>query len=180
MAMRRGLGAVLVGLILLVGACGDDGSDGASGAPNADQSDTEPSGDAGSTAEPSATPSGGSASFDGEEMTIERVRCFFEEQPRAGLGGVFTHTAQADAVNPAGEAVVIDMSRAVAEDGTVTDDISFDVGDPFGDDFVGYSGGGPEGTLDFGDDGVSAADVEMRNLDDFEASPSVLSFDLSC
>lgn len=171
--------APMAALVLLLGACGDDDNGDSSGGTTASQDDAGSSDDGSSDAPPGGS-GGGTATFGGEEITIERVRCFFEEQPRAGLGGVFTHTAQADAANGAGEAIVIDMSRARSEDGEVSDGVSFDVGDPVGEEFIGYSGGGPEGTIEFGDNGVSATDVEMTNFEDFQGEPVLLSFELSC
>ena len=105
---------------------------------------------------------------------MERLFCFFEEQPRAGLGGVFTHTAQAEGTNAAGEPVLLDMTRAVAEDGTVEFDLSFGVGDVFGDDHVEYGDTGQE--IMFGDNSVSST----GDVNDFETGLVTLTFDLPC
>jgi len=112
----------------------------------------------------------------GEEIAIS-LRCFFEEQPRAGLGGVFTHSAQGRGTNAEGEPVVLDLTRARAEDGTVGDDINVDIGDPFGDDMVSLRAVGPEGLIQFGEASASADDVEVSQ---FGAEPVSLSFDLAC
>ena len=182
---RQLLVAVAASLLLFLAACGDDGSSdaGDTGASGEDGSPDAGDASSGGGETDGAGPSsggGGTATFGGEEVTITRVRCFFEEQPRAGLGGVFTHTAQADGVDAAGVEVVIDMSRAIDEGGAVENDISFDIGDPFGDDFVGYGAGGADAVIEFGDDGVSGSDVALTNFDDFEAQPELLSFDLTC
>ncbi len=112
-----------------------------------------------------------------EEIVIDNLRCFFEEQPRAGLGGVFTHTAQGRGTNGDGEGVVLDLSRARAEDGTVEDDIIVDIGDPAGDDAVGLRASGPEGLIEFGNGSAAASGVEVS---EFGAEPVTLSFDLPC
>ena len=105
---------------------------------------------------------------------MQPLLCYFEEQPRAGLGGIFTHSAQAQGTNAAGEAVLLDTTRAVAEDGTVEYDLSFGVGDPFGDDYTEYYDTGQE--VMFGDNSVSA----NGDVDDFESGPVTLTFDLAC
>ena len=105
---------------------------------------------------------------------MQPLLCYFEEQQRAGLGGIFTHSAQAQGTNAAGEAVLLDTTRAVAEDGTVEYDLSFGVGDPFGDDYTEYYDTGQE--VMFGDTSVSA----NGDMDDFESGPVTLTFDLPC
>lgn len=175
----RVLLAVLLGLA--AAACGGDDTDdpGAADAePSSDVSDDE-SGDADGDAAPSAGGSG-TITLDGEELAVDRVGCFFEEQPRAGLGGVFTHTAQASFTTSDGTEAILDVSRARGEDGTVEDDVSVDIGDPFGGDVVSLDGGGPEGTLQFDADSASASQIELKNIEDFQAEPVLLSFELTC
>ena len=118
-------------------------------------------------------PAGGTVVFGGEEISMQPLRCFFQEQPRAGLGGIFTHTAQAQGTNAAGEPVLLDTTRAIAEDGTVEFDLSFGVGE-FGPDYKEFFGTGQEVT--FGDNSVSAT----AEVDDFVSGPMTLTFDLSC
>lgn len=183
-SIRRILLTGAVVLALGLTGCGDDDTDDADDAAEAvadDAADAAGQDDTGGDDAPAASGGpAGTATLGDEELVFDSLRCFFEEQPRAGLGGVFTHTAQGRATNAAGEQVVIDLSRARDEDGTVSDDVIFDIGDPTGDDFVSYTGGGPEGTVEFGDDGVSAQGVEVTNSSDFQAEPLTASFDLSC
>ena len=121
--------------------------------------------------------SSGEMTLGDEDIAIDGLRCFFEEQPRAGLGGVFTHSAQGRGANADGEDVVLDLTRARAEDGTVVDNISVDIGDPSSDDSISLGTSGPEGLVQFGDDSASASGVEVS---EFGAEPVMLSFDLAC
>lgn len=170
-----------VGLVLA--ACsGDDAGAGAggddSGATAAPASTTGPAPDP--TAAPANDGGAGTAStmtLDGEVIALDRMLCFFEEQPRAGLGGVFTHTAQGEGTDAAGEPVLLDMTRARAEDGTVGDEILVDIGDFREDDAISLRANGPEGLIEFGDRTASASEVQMT---DFQADPRTLSFDVSC
>jgi hypothetical protein len=187
---RSSIAGVLVAMLLIVGACGGDDDDSADD-DSADDSDAS-TGDAADNTQPSddgnddstggaGGGASGTATFGDEELSIDIVRCFFEEQPRAGLGGVFTHTAQASGTNSDGVEIVIDMSRARGEDNVVSDDISYDVGDPFDQEtFVGWGGGGPEGTLEFGDNSASGTNVEMTTYDVDGAEPTPLTFNFSC
>lgn len=162
--------------LALVGCNGDDGG-----------SDSGADADATASTTPAATAGGGSNDGGGgsagvmtlgdAEIAIDSLRCFFEEQPRAGLGGVFTHTAQGRGTNADGEGVILDLSRARAEDGTVEDDIIVDIGDPGSDDAVGLRASGPEGLIAFGDGSAAASGVEVS---EFGAEPVTLSFDLPC
>lgn len=119
----------------------------------------------------------GSLVLDGEEIPIARLLCYFEEQPRAGLGGVFTHTAQGEGTNAAGEYVLVDMTRARAEDGTIEDDLGVGIGE-IGVDFVEYHAGGPEGLIDFGESSAAVSGVEVADISS-DTSFDV-TFDLSC
>ena len=187
-SMTRWWVAVPLTVGLALAGCGSD-DDGASSA----GADAEASADPASTANPVPDPttqaedaagandgagsSAGVMTLGDEEIAIGSLGCFFEEQPRAGLGGVFTHTAQGRGTNAEGEDVVLDLSRARAEDGTVEDDIIVDIGDPFGDDSVSLMASGQEGLIQFGDESVSASGVEVT---EFGADPVTLSFDISC
>lgn len=165
--------AVPLAVGLAVAAC--DGDGGGAGESEAGETDAP-------VATAAATPDTGEATeqvmtLDGEEIPVESVRCFFEEQPRAGLGGVFTHTAQASGTNADGEPVTLDLSRARGEDDVVGDNVIVDIGDPFADDSFSLTAGGPEGLLEFGEASVSADGVEVTRVG---ADPVALSFDLAC
>ncbi len=167
---------LLAVMLALAGCAGGDSSDtGAEAGGGSDSVERDSSGDSSSEGDDDGpSPSGGAVIFGGETIAMQPLRCFFQEQPRAGLGGVFTHSAQARGMNAAGEAVLLDMTRAVAEDGTVEFDLSFGVGDPFGSDYIAYYGRGQQ--ILFGDNSVSA----NGDVNDFESGPVTLTFDLPC
>ena len=178
---------------LVVAACGGDDDDDATAAAEASEApvataevSAEPEAEAEVTAEPEAEAETGDQDTSGtaavvvfgdEEIAMGALLCYFEEQPRAGLGGVFTHTAQAQGTNEAGADVILDLTRTRDEDGTVGDQLTVDVGDPRGEDFVGYRATGPEGMVTFGEATVAADGVEVT---DFESDPVTVSFDLAC
>lgn len=175
--------AALTALVLLLAGCGDDGGEATGGADVTDEQgsadDDGDDGDDGGGAGGGGGGPAGTVSLGDEEFTLDNFGCFFEEQPRAGLGGVFTHSAQGSGTNAAGERVVVDMTRARAEDGTVSDGVSVDIGDPSSDDSVSYRANGPEGTIEFGEDSASAQDLSAGS--DFGTGETVgLSFELSC
>ena len=171
---------LLLGLIV-AGCSGDDGDDTDADVTEAPATAVADVAIEASEADPTAAPvveaATGTLVLDGEEIAMAAALCWFQEQPRAGLGGVFTHTAQAEGTNAAGEALLLDITRARAEDGTVEDDIIIDIGDYTSEDAVSYGGGGAEGTIEFGDDSASADNVEVT---DFETGPVSLTFDISC
>lgn len=195
----RTVAAILLAASLVMAGCGGDdasgdaspdadidsgGSDNADG-DNSSDGDNTPEGDdtagddtagddTAGDGDAGPAPTGGSVIFGDEEIPMQRLLCYFQEQPRAGLGGVFTHSAQAEGTNAAGEAVLLDMTRAVAEDGTVEFDLSFGVGDVFAGDYVEYYDTGQE--VVFGDNSVSSD----GDVDDFESAPVTLTFDLPC
>ena len=77
-----------------------------------------------------------------------------------------------------GEDVLLDMTRARAEDGTIEDDLGVGIGDPFGDEFVEYRAGGPEGLIEFSDSAAAASGVEVS---DFGSDTTLeVTFDLPC
>jgi hypothetical protein len=166
--------------LVLAGCSGDDGDDA-----DADVTDAPATAVAAATEVPEADPTAapgaeaaaGTLLLGDEEIAMAAALCWFQEQPRAGLGGVYTHTAQAEGTNAEGEAVLLDVTRARAEDGTVEDDIIIDIGDYTSEDAVSFKGGGPEGTIEFGDDSASADGLEIT---DFETGPVSLTFDISC
>lgn len=180
----RAWAAILLAASLALAGCGSDdsssGGDSSKSGTEADADSDNAESDNGSGGDDSSgggdtgpPPTGGTVSFDGEEISMQPLLCYFEEQPRVGLGGVFTHTAQAQGTNAAGEAVLLDMTRAVADDGTVEYDLSFGVGD-LGDDYIEYYDTGQE--VMFGETSVSAS----GDVDDFESGPVTLTFDLPC
>jgi hypothetical protein len=180
----------IVGGLLLAG-CGGSDDGGTSADPDVSPNTADAAGDeatnssagnddsgdnsAGDPAPPveAAPSSGGSLLLGGEEVAMEGLLCYFQEQPRAGLGGVFTHTAQAEGTNASGEPVLLDTTRAVADDGTVEFDLTVGVGDFRDGNYVEYFGSGDPV---FGDNSVSAS----MDVDDFESGPVALSFDLQC
>jgi hypothetical protein len=178
--------AGLLAVGVAVAGCGGDGD---SGADQADGDATGAPAIEATAAGDGAEATGRNAGLDGadaatasmtlgdEAITMEGLRCFFEEQPRAGLGGVFTHSAQGQGINAAGESVILDLTRARAEDGTVQDEIIVDIGDPAGGDSVSLGASGPEGLITFGEASASATGVEVS---DFGADPITLAFDLAC
>jgi hypothetical protein len=179
--------AVPLAVGLALAGCGGDEESGGSAGADADASadpastadavpDSTAGGEDATGANDGARSSAGVMILGDEEIAIDLL-CYFEEQPRAGLGGVFTHTAQGRGTNAEGEDVVLDLSRARAEDGTVEDDVIVDIGDPFGDDLVRLRVGGPEGLIEFRDESVSASGVDVST---FGAEPVSLSFDVSC
>ena len=133
------------------------------------------------TAAPAAEGAGaaGSMTLGDEVIALASARCFFEEQPRAGLGGVFTHTAQGSGTNAAGDAVLLDVSRARDEDGTEGDDVTVDIGDFTSDDAISLRVTG-EGIVDFGDASASADGLELQDFSEFDSEPVALSFEMSC
>jgi len=166
---------------LMVAACSDD--DGAA-SPAPESASVAPVATVEAQSDPTAAaePTGGGSAagillLGDEEIAVGRLLCFFEEQPRAGLGGVYTHTAQAQGTNASGQPVLLDLSRARSEDGTVGDDILVDIGAPGSEEAVGLQATGPEGLVQFGEASASAADVAMTDFGDESAT---LSFDLSC
>lgn len=170
---------------LVVAACGgdDDSADDAATEAPAEAAATEAAAEE-PTTEPvddSADQAPGSgiavAMLGDEEITIESALCFFEEQERAGLGGVWTHTAQASGTNAAGEPVTIGLDRARNEDETIEDSIYVNIGEPAADDFVGLTADGPEGLIEFGDLSVSAEGVEVG---EFGSDPLSLTISFDC
>ena len=162
---------------LVVAACGGDddtSEDAASEAPaSAAAAEDEP---VANEAEDS-TASAGVIMLGGEEIATERALCYFEEQERAGLGGVWTHTSQVSGTNAAGEPITVGLDRARNEDDTVEDSIYVNIGEPTADDFVGLTAKGSEGLIEFGDSSVSAQDVEVS---DFGNDPVSLSVSWDC
>jgi hypothetical protein len=181
--------AVPLTLGLIVAACsGSDSSDAtdasAATAPATTAPDTTPAAtpdqaEAGTGSNEGTAPAAavGVVMLGDEEIAATRVLCYFQEQPRAGLGGVFTHTAQVEGTDAEGTQVLVDLSRAVAEDGTVDEKVIVDIGDPRSDDAVSMSMGGPDGTIAFGDNEVAVDGVEVIN---FEGGAAVVTLDLAC
>lgn len=138
---------------LIVAACGgDDASDddATSEAPaSATAQDAGAQEDAVAQADDDAGDGATVAMLGDEEISLDRALCYFEEQERAGLGGVWTHTSQVTGTTADGEPVVIGLDRARDEDGTVEDSIYVDIGEIGADDIVSLTASGPEGLVDF-------------------------------
>ena len=168
---------------LIVAACGgddDSADDAATEAPtDAAAAEDEQPADGGNDTEAAAdtAASAGVIMLGDEEIAIERALCYFEEQERAGLGGVWTHTSQVSGSNEAGEPVTVGLDRARNEDETVEDSIYVNIGEPTADDFVGLTADGPEGLIEFGESSVSAQDVEVA---EFGSDPISLSISFDC
>lgn len=167
---------------LIVAACsGDDSKDAtdapATTAPVTTAAATPDQAEAGTDEGTAPAAAIGVVMLGDEEIAATRVLCYFQEQPRAGLGGVFTHTAQVEGTDAEGTAVLVDLSRAVAEDGTVEEDVIVDIGDPRSDDSVSMSAGGPDGMIAFGDNEIAVDGVEVSN---FEGGAAVVTLDLAC
>ena len=168
---------VPLALGLIVAACGSDEDSGDDASTEAPATTAEAAAEQ-AAPEPQEGGAGGTVAMLGEdEIAIERALCFFEEQERAGLGGVWTHTTQVTGTTADGVPVIISLDRARNEDGTVEDSVHVDIGDPASDDFVGLTASGPEGLVEFGDASVSAQDVEVT---DFATDPVSLSISFDC
>lgn len=165
---------------LIVAACsGDDGND-ATDAPATTAPDTSAAATPGEAAgdEDTAPAIGvGVVMLGDEEIAATSVLCYFEEQPRAGLGGVWTHTAQVQGTDADGTGVLVDLSRAVAEDGTVEESVIVDIGEPGSEDAVSMSLGGPDGIVAFGENEVAVNGVEVT---DFEGGATTVTLNLAC
>ena len=161
---------------LIVAACGgDDASD--DDATSEAPASVAAQEDAVAQADDDAGDGAAVAMLGDEEISIDRALCYFEEQERAGLGGVWTHTSQVTGTAADGEPVVIGLDRARDEDGTVGDSIYVDIGEMGADDIVSLTASGPEGLVDFGDASVSAQDVDVA---EFGSDPVSLSISFDC
>jgi hypothetical protein len=175
--------AVPLAVGLVVAACGgddDSADDGATEAPaDAAATEEEQPADGANDTEAAAdtAASAGVIMLGDEEIAIEGALCYFEEQERAGLGGVWTHTSQASGTNEAGAPVTVGLDRARNEDETVEDSVYVNIGEPTADDFVGLTADGPEGLIEFGESSVSAQDVEVA---EFGSDPVSLSISFDC
>lgn len=164
---------------LIVAACGgDDDSDTEAPASTAAAEEEQPAEDTNDTeAAEDVAASAGVITLGDEEIAIERALCYFEEQERAGLGGVWTHTSQVNGTNAAGEPITVGLDRARNEDDTVEDSIYVDIGEPTSDDAVSLIADGPEGLIEFSDSSVSAEAVEVA---EFGSDPISLSISFDC
>ena len=135
-----------------------------------------------SAADPTEAPAArgaGSMTFGDEVIALTGALCFFEEQTRAGLGGVYTHTAQGSGTNAAGDDVILDVSRARDEDGTEGDDVLVDIGELGSDEAKSFGAAGPA-MVTFGDASATADEIALRDSDAFDQDPVSLSFELNC
>jgi hypothetical protein len=118
MGWKRTRALAAVALILIAPGCGgdDDAADDSSG--GGDQS---------------AAPSGGNGGelvLGDEAVTLDRARCFLEEQDSAGGGGKILFVRQGFGTNAAGEEVLVDVSRYDEDSRFTGDDILVDIGEP--------------------------------------------------
>jgi hypothetical protein len=177
-----------IAVVLLGGAsCGDDG-DGAA-PPPPDQGAGDTAGD-GAEVEPTDSdgqapsgPSGGGGgggvlTLGSETIELDGARCFLEEQPAAGGGGSIELTGQGMGTNAAGDDVVVDFTRYSDDSMFAGDDVSIDIGDPRGDDFVSFEASLDTGTVTLAGNVLSASDIPLTNLDD--GSELVASFRIEC
>ena len=135
---RKNRLVLLVAFAFVVAACGDDDSssddggdepqseDTASGDAETDDGESD-EGDPGDASEGESAGGASSVTFDGEEIALDALGCYSEEQEVAG--SIMTLTAQASGTNAAGENVIVDFTR-FAPGGTVSesDDILIDIG----------------------------------------------------
>jgi hypothetical protein len=187
--VTRTLRVVLLALATLAlfagAACGDDGDGTSAPAPVDGDSDADdgtaedgPT-DEGSGDAPTGGGGGGGGSliFGDETITLDRALCYLQEQPVAGSEGTIELTAQGHGTNAAGESVVVDFTRFGEDSLFAGDDITIDIGDPRGDDFMEYGA-----VLDIGGvlvDGtvVTATDVPFAGDD---GTQIVGSFRIEC
>lgn len=192
----------LVGICALAGliaaSCGDsdDDSGADSGSPSASAAaTTEASADAPDESAPADTEadssdSGDSAASGGgsgaggvvvlgdETITLDRARCFLQEQDAAAGGGKILFVAQGFGTNAAGDEVVLDVSRYDEDSQFTGDDVKLDIGDPFSDDFVSWSSVSDIGTVSLDGSSLSANGLTFSNFDD--GAEAAGSFDLTC
>ena len=111
--------------------------------------------------EPTAGAGGGTLMLGDEEITLDRSRCYLQEQDSA-TGGTLELSVQANGTNAAGEPVLVDITRQADDTGSPGDLFVVDVGEP--GDSVSYNA-----LLDYGtvsvDGGVSASDVVLESLE---------------
>lgn len=160
---------------LALSACGGDDDGGAEPAPaEADEAGDDTAGD---VAAPSGS-GGGTLVLGDETITFDSARCFLEEQDAAAGGGKILFVAQAYGTNAAGEELVIDVSRYDEDSQFAGDDISVDIGDPFGDDAISYSARGDIGTVAVDGRSLSADGLTFTDFDaGLEAAGS---FEIDC
>lgn len=146
------------------GATDDGGDD-----PTADA--TDDGGDA-----PAASGGAGTLVLGDETITLDRARCFLEEQDAAAGGGKILFVGQAFGTNAAGEELVLDVSRYDEDSQFAGDDIIIDIGD--WETGVSWQVSADLGTVQVSGASLSAADLTLTNWDDFSEMPG--SFEINC
>ncbi len=146
--------ASVLGLALLLSACGSDGDNDAQGdggtTSGASSNDSATEGATGGGTSGGA----GTLSMNGEEIELGPGRCYLEEQPSAAGGGSILLTAQAQGTDASGADVRIDFTRYSEDSQFAGDDVNINVG-PLGDS-TSSSGTADIGTVQVDDKVVSA------------------------
>jgi hypothetical protein len=185
---------LLIGLCLVTAlaiACGGDDDD-SSGATQASGSDggtaatQAPSGDGAAPTEAPSDSGGGSASGGGggsltlgdEVISLDRARCYMQEQDVAGSPGKILFTAQGFGTNADGEDLVLDISRYDEDSLFYGDDILVDVGDPFSDDAVSWHAASDFGTVE--QDGSTLRADGLTFMNGSDGSQVSGAFELAC
>lgn len=178
--------ALAAALMLASAACGgdDDGRAGTSPDALADRTSERGAANAPGAAQGRG---GGTLTFGAETIAMERVGCHLKEQPRAGLGGTFEFSIQANGTNGAGKRVVLDITRNRPDpDGDrfgrieqPSDHVTVDVGDPRSDDHVSYTGRGDIGTVVLDGSALSTPGITVKPLVGLAEGVQVR-FDLTC
>ncbi|NNE10802.1 MAG: hypothetical protein HKN41_00990 [Ilumatobacter sp.] len=168
---------VAVAALAVAGCGGDDDDAGGAGEPAdaASAADADGAGDGGGGG---GGAGGGNVVLGDETIEFESTRCFLQEQDAAAGGGKILFVAQAFGTDADGEPVAVDVSRYDEDSMFHGDDVTVDVGDPFGDSAVSWSGGGEVGTVTVAGSTVSADGLTFVNSDDFSEQPG--SFTIDC
>jgi hypothetical protein len=179
--VRKNFLVLLLAFAFVVVACGDDDSSSDDGG-DEPQSETTEGGesetdDAASDESDSSDVSAGGASsvtLDGEEIALDALGCYSEEQEVAG--SIITLTAQASGTNAAGENVIVDFTR-FAPGGTVSesDDMLIDIG-PLGES-TNYRANLPYNSVEVVDGVLTVSETTFTSFGDdgtqVEATASV-------
>lgn len=172
--LRRSVAALALLAVALTACGGDD--DASDGAPSDAQNDE--AGEEDATAQAGSGSGGGTLTIGDETITLDRARCFLEEQDAAAGGGKILFVAQGFGTNAAGEDVTLDVSRYDEDSDFAGDDILVDIGDVLAGESVGLSAGGVIGTVTVDGSTLSADGLTFTNFDDATDQPG--SFEINC